>query len=243
MWCWFVICPDTGKHLEQVEKPVRGAGETLYLQNGAFDAFFDIGWAFRDFLVAHPRPPFEDLVAFVVDGTIPESMMPLVGAELAQHHRAMQAFWAGWNEGEEGYPALLGRPMLRQEKYWLVQGWLRLLAVGREQFYAGKTVQREEWLVDWRDWDRGRWREGRQGRLRVFSDGTADAWYPGVGLIGFDTEEAARSELSQAGFGRWEDVRAWFEGLGENPNALIDPPRPPASQADDPKERFRYEGE
>src|SRR5262245_29932553 len=102
--CWFVICPHTGKHLQQVEKPLPGRRGTLYLHDGAFDAFFDTGWAFREFLAPHPRPPFEDLVAFVVDGTIPESMMPLVGLELARHHKAIRDFWAGCDEGEEGYP-------------------------------------------------------------------------------------------------------------------------------------------
>ncbi len=77
--CWFAICPRTGKRLERVEKPVADRKRTLYLHDGAFDAFFDTGWAFREFLAPHPRPPFEDLVAFVVDGTIPESLMPLVG--------------------------------------------------------------------------------------------------------------------------------------------------------------------
>src|SRR3954462_15098996 len=120
--CWFVISPRTGKHLRQVDKPVPGPERTLYLQNGAFDVFFDTAWDFKEFLALYSRPPFKDLVAFVVDGKIPESMMPLLGLGLAEHHKAMQDFWAGWNEGEEGYPALLGRPMLRQEKYWLVQG-------------------------------------------------------------------------------------------------------------------------
>jgi hypothetical protein len=208
--CWFVISPRTGKHLRQVEKPARGPRRTLYLHDGAFDAFFEIGSRVKELIARHPRPPFEDLVAFVVDGMIPESMMPLVGPDLGRHHTAMQDFWASLNDGEEGYPALLGRLMLREEKYWLVQRWLRDLAVGRSQFYAGKTVQREEWLVNCRGWDGRRWNDRCQGRLRVFSDGTADAWYPGVGLLGFDTEEAARHELAAAGFGRWEELKPWL---------------------------------
>ncbi|MCE9560798.1 MAG: hypothetical protein K8U57_01960 [Planctomycetes bacterium] len=245
MWCWFEIDPQTGEQRRQVERPAPGPGRTLYLQNGAFDAFFDIAWAFRSFLAPHPRPPFEDLVAFVVDGTIPTSMMPLVGADLAQHRKAIQDFWAGWDQGEEGYPTLVGRPMLRDEKYWLVEDWLRCLAVGREQFYAGKTLYHEEWLVDWRAWDgkRKRWTKGRQGRLRIFTDGTADAWCPGLGLLGFDTEQAARDELGAAGYGEWEEIKTWFTKLGDDHDAVTDPPAPPVAQADDPRQPFRYQKE
>lgn len=235
---WWVISPRTGKRLRQVEKPVPGAERTLYLHDGAFDAFFDTAWDFKTFLAPYPRPPFKDLVAFVVDGKIPESMMNLVGGELAHHHKAMQDFWASCNEGEEGYPALLGRPMLRQEKYWLVHGWLRRLAVGREQFYAGKTVQRQEWFVNWRGWEGQQWNDRCQGRLRVFSDGSADAWIPGLGLLAYDNEVAARRELGAAGYQTWDELMAWPPG-----QKLPVPPAPRPAVVEDLKGPFVYEGE
>src|SRR5262249_50242109 len=145
--CWFLICPKTGKHLEQFDRPDPSRKGALYLLNGAFDAFFDDLYAFREFLAPLTRPVFRDLIAFVIDGTIPESMVPLVGLELSRHHQAMQRFWTVCNAGEDGYPALLGREMLRQEKYWLVQFWVWRTSVGREQFYPGKAVARQEWLV------------------------------------------------------------------------------------------------
>jgi hypothetical protein len=235
--CWFVIDPQTGEHLRQVEKPARGRERTLYLHNLALDGFFDTLWGFHAFLAHHPRPPFEDLVAFAVDGTIPESMMPLVGPDLSRFHQAMQDFWAGWDEGEEGYRAFLGRPMFREEKYWLIHSWLRRMAVGREQFYAGKAVRSEEWLVDWRAWDGRRWGPECWGRLRVFSDGTADAWYPGVGVLGYDNVDAARHELSQTGYHDWEELKARFPK-----KPWTAPPAPLVAQADDSAEPFRYEG-
>lgn len=200
--CWFIIDPKTGRYGRHVKKPSHR--NKLYLHNLAFDAFFDIGWAFEQFLAPHPRPPFDDLVAFVIDGHIPASLRERLGPELDAHYRAFQQFWASWDTGEDGYPALLGRPMLREEKYWLLEHWLRRQAVGREQFYAGKTVEREEWLVNGRAWDGERWKADCWGRLRVFSDGTADAWCPGLGVMAYDTEEGARRELESARYSAWD---------------------------------------
>ncbi len=235
--CWFVIDSGTGKHLDQVDMPTPG-DQRLYLHNLALDSFFDTAGAFEQFLAPHSRPPFEDLVSFVVDGVTPKSMAPLAGPKLDRHRKAIQNFWTGWDAGEDGYEALLGRPMLREEKYWLVHEWLCRLAVGREQFYEGKTVRREQWLVDWRGWDGQRWKRKCRGRLRVFSDGSADAWYPAVGVSAFDKEEDARRHLDAAGFGVWEEIKAWLGLLGGP-----DPPAPPVSQADDTKGPFRYRGE
>jgi len=113
----------------------------------------------------------------------------------------------------------------------------RILTIGREQFYAGKTVAREEWLVSAGHYFDNRWGEGCWGRLRVFSDGTADAWISGIGSLGYDDEESARRELSQAKFFPWEDVR-------ERPYSgrLPEPPPPPVGEADDPSQPFLYEG-
>ncbi len=237
--CWFEICPRTGRHLRQLDRPDPGRPRGLYLHDLALDTFFDPLWDFQVFLAPHARPPFEDLISFVVDGKIPESMMPLVGVELARHHQAMQGFWAGWDRAEDGYPALLGRPMRRREKYWLVEPWVRRMAVGREEFYAGKEASRVEWLVNWRDWLHfdGRWGDRCWGRLRVFTDGTADAWSGGVGLLGFDAEGGARSMLGEAGFQAWEAIASWLGDECPPP-----PPAPPAAEADDPKGPFRYEG-
>lgn len=234
--CWFIIDPRTGRHLQQVDQPTPGREPTLYLHNLALDGFFDVLWAFQEFLARHPRPPFEDLVEFVVDGAIPQSMMSLVGPDLSQLRQAMQDYWSNWDEGEDGYRALVGRPMLRDEKYWLVQTWLRRMAVGREQFYAGKVVQSEEWLVDWRAWDGHQWDADSLGRLRVFSDGSADAWMPSVGVLGYDNVNAARRELGQAGYHRWDELQTRFPEKG-----WAVPPTPPVEKADDPSEPFRYE--
>lgn len=235
--CWFVIDPQTGEYLRPVEKPVPGQEPTLYLHNLHLDAFHDALWAFQEFLARHPRPPFADLITFVVDGTVPSSMRALPSPDLARHYWAVRDFWAGCDDAEAGYRALLGRPMRREEKYWLVQKWVRLMAVGREQFYAGKAVEREEWLVDWRVWDGEHWGPDSRGRLRVFSDGTADAWCPGVGLIGFGNADAARRELGQAGYREWEELQEQYPD-----KAWTGPPAPPVEQADDPTEPFRYEG-
>lgn len=236
--CWFIVDPKTGEYGEHVKTPSRGDTNTLYLHGLAFDSFFDIRWAFELFLAPHPRPPFEDLVAFVVDGWIPESFHFLMGPELGQHHQAIQDFWKSWDNGDDGYLAVIGRPMLRAEKYWLVEHLLRRLAVGREQFYEGKALTREEWLVDWRSWDGVRWKDVRWARVRVFSDGTADAWCRGLGLMGYDTEEDARRELEAAGYSAWEELEdRHFLG------AVPPPPAPPQGQEDDKAAPFRYRKE
>jgi hypothetical protein len=149
-----VIDPQTGEHLRQVEKPVPGHELTLYLHNLALDAFFDVLWAFKEFLAHHPRPPFGDLVAFVVDGTIPQSMMPLIGPDLSRLRQAMQDYWGNWDNGEDGYLALLGRRMLREEKYWLVQ------TVGR-----GSALGSGGWRWTVSSSTPGRWFRARSGWL------------------------------------------------------------------------------
>jgi hypothetical protein len=237
--CWFIIDPKTGRYGRHVKTPSR-RGDKLYIHNLAFDSFFDIGWAFQRFLAPHRRPPFDDLVAFIIDGESPKSLLRLPKKELAFHQNAFKQFWDSWNKGEEGYEALLGRPMLREERYWLLQHWIRRLAVGREQFYEGKRVVREEWLVNWSAWDGKRWGEQCYGRLRVFSDGSADAWYRGIGLLGYDNEVSARRELEQARFSAWGDIlneMAMFPRL-----QCPAPPPPSAKQRDDSKEPFQYEG-
>jgi hypothetical protein len=233
--CWFIINPKNGRYGRHVEKPSRG--ENLYLHNLAFDSFFEIGYAFHEFMAPYARPPFEDLVAFVIDGETRDSFRHLPQEILAEQQKAMRAFWAAWDAGEDGYRALLGRPMLREEKYWLLEHWLRRVAVGREQFYQGKTVAREEWLVDRHYYEDGQWSDGCYGRLRVFNDGTADAWW-GAGLFGFSDEALARRELSGAKYRPWEEIENELFGG----HFLPAPPPPSAFALDDSDVPFRYEG-
>jgi hypothetical protein len=233
--CWFIIDPKTGRSGEHVKNPSRG--ENLYLHNLAFDSFFEIGYAFHQFIAPYSRPPFEDLVAFVIDGETRDSFRHLPQAGLAEHQKAMRDFWAAWDAGEDGYPALLGRPMLREEKYWLLEHWLRRVAVGRKQFYKGKTVVREEWLYQWHHGPEREWTADCYGRLRVFSDGTADAWW-GAGLFGYSDEAGARHELSGARYRPWEEIEnQLFAG-----RFLPEPPPPSAFNMDDSDVPFRYEG-
>ncbi|MBN9121555.1 MAG: hypothetical protein J0I06_20800 [Planctomycetes bacterium] len=208
--CWFIVDPETGEHEQHIETANQVQEGKVYAPNGFFDGFFDAAWAFEWFLASHPRPPFEDLVAFVVDGHIPASLHDRIGPELDRHHRAIRDYWEYLDSSPDGYREFIGRPMRREEKYWLVEHWLRRLAVGSEQFYAGKAVEREEWLVNWRAREKDDWRGDCWGRLRIFSDGTADAWCPGLGLMGYDTEEDARRELGASGHSTWEELN---EGL------------------------------
>ncbi len=115
---------------------------------------------------------------------------------------------------------------------------VRLMAVGREQFYSGKTVAREEWFFKWGHREDRKWRAEDCGRLRVFSDGTADAWLPGIGLCGYSGEEGARRELSAARYRPWEEIENQLFG-GQ---FLPEPPPPSAFALDDSNEPFRYEG-
>ncbi len=234
--CWFIIDPKTGDYGEHVKKPTPGSN--LYLHNLAFDSFFDTRYAFERFLSSYSRPSFEDFVAFVIDGEVRDSFRHIPREELLDHQRAMQEFWAVCDEGADGYPALLGRSMLREEKYWLVQHWLRRMAIGREQFYGGKAVVREEWFFRWGYPEDRKWRAGDYGRLRTFSDGTADAWSSRIGLRGYGDEAGARRELSEVGYCPWEEIEnRLFDG-----RFLPEPPPPSAFAMDDSNEPFRYEG-
>jgi hypothetical protein len=97
--------------------------------------------------------------------------------------------------------------------------------VTEEDFYRGKRVVYEEWFVN--DLDLVTW-----ARLRVFDDGTADAWEFGA-LAGFENEGYARHMIAE---GHYVDSRE-LASLGEVPRC--DPPIARASAAGQP---FRYYG-
>ena len=131
---------------------------------------------------------------------------------------------------------LAARCCVRRNTGWL-RPCVRCMAVGREQFYQGKTIAYEVWLVDRHYYEDRQWRDGCYGRLRVFSDGTADAWWA-AGLFGFSDETLARRELSGAKYRPWEEIEnELFDG-----HFLPEPPPPSAFTLDDSDVPFRYEG-
>lgn len=89
----------------------------------------------------------------------------------------------------------------------------------REEFYRGKQIVREEWFVndDLVSW----------ARLRVFSDGMADAWSYGQ-LWGFVNEACARFSIREGRFVHPSRVAS----TGETP--LSEAPKEQADVTDQP---------
>src|SRR5262249_58326411 len=76
-----------------------------------------------------------------------------------------------------------------------------------------------------------------QGRLRVFSDGTAGAWIPGVGLIGFDEADAAPHQPGAPDLQTREEPMALFPAKGLPATA------PPVSEAEELQGPLWFAGE
>jgi hypothetical protein len=96
----------------------------------------------------------------------------------------------------------------------------------REEFYRGKQVVREEWFVH--DDDLVSW-----ARLRVFSDGTADAWEHGQ-LWGFVSEACARFSIREGRYVHPSRVASTGETLHSGP---------PREQADASGQPFHWGGD
>lgn len=214
--CWFIIDPNTGRHLRHVRQPVK-KGDKLYLNDLISDGMHDQAWHFHELLAEHPtRPPLEDLASFVIEGQIPASFESLSQRKLKTHQTAFKRFWAG---ADPAYQEFLGRPASRQEKYWTSHSYLWRMAIGKDHFYANKIVRYEEWLLHDLFVVRGSltW-----ARLRVFNDATAETW-DSTGLMGFDSEEMARRYLGESHY-------------------VPKGAKPPTAKAESPKARFRYSG-
>jgi hypothetical protein len=225
---WFIINPSTGEQVRHVTKPVKGDTGTLYVDDLACDGLHDCAWRFHVFLAEHsPRPSLEDLAAFVLDGKIPPSFWSLNRRKLKTHQSAFAKFWVAV---DKGYQQFVNRPATHQERYWTAHSYLWRMAIGKEQFYANKKVQSEEWLLLDSDLWRGKltW-----ARLRVFKDATADAWDRN-GLLGFDSEAFARHFLNEGHYVEIETLREM--------TTIPEGAKPPAAKAESPKEPFRYFG-
>lgn len=96
----------------------------------------------------------------------------------------------------------------------------------RDEFYRGKQVVREEWFVH--DGDLLSW-----ARLRVFSDGTADAWEHGQ-LWGFVNEACARFSIREGRYVHPSRVAPTGEALRSEP---------PREQADANDQPFHWGGD
>ena len=103
----------------------------------------------------------------------------------------------------------------------------------KARFYSEKTVSRTEWWLDECAFPEAVW-----ARLRIFSDGSADAcWVQGEMLYGFDSAEYAGYFLS-------EDEYVRLEGLDADEREhkmRISDLRPP-DWPDSPDQPFEYMG-
>jgi hypothetical protein len=227
--CWFIIDPKTGRHVRRVTRPAKKGADTLYVNDLASDALHDHAWQFHELLAEHStRPPLEDLASFVIEGCVPASFQGLNQRKLKMHRAAFARSWAGI---DQAYQEFLGRAATRQEKYWTAHSYLWRMAIGKDQFYANKTVRCEVWLLhDLELIGRGAltW-----ARLRVFDDGTADVW-DSTGLNGFDSEEMARRYLREGHYVEMETLGA----MTPIPKGA----KPPAAKANSRGEGFRYFG-
>lgn len=191
MCCWFEIDPETGERVRDLDSTKSAQPGRLYLDDEWMDSLIDELGTFHDMLAAHTRPPKDDILKFVVDDVVPESFSQLDAAVVEETRQRLAEFW---EDMSEAYEEAFDRDPLPAEKYWVAIGEVNKMATGRGQFYADKTVKSEEWLLH--DMDLIRNKES-WGRVRVFDDGSADAWYKNV-LSGFDSEEAARCYIGEA---------------------------------------------
>ncbi|QJW94716.1 hypothetical protein [Frigoriglobus tundricola] len=224
---WYEIDPTTGALVRWVEKGETPAADKYYLEDGW--SVREHVWELHDMLSERGRPPIEDIVAFVVDDHIPESFAKLDAAVVDKTYYELADLWK--TMGEE-YREALGRDPYRVERYWMAFPEVRKMATGREQFYAGKAVRREEWFLY--DWDLIFHDKQTWARLRVFDDGSADAW-TATGLAGFDDEGSAGTFIGEEHYASLDTLR------GMPDCAPKVPPGPPTDKSDQ-AEPFRYFG-
>lgn len=227
MACWYEIDPDTGDEIrfagEKPDDPCK-----CYFDDGWVDAIRDEAWSFHEYISAFPRPSLDDLAAFVIDGDVPPSFSRFETAKIEGANEAFEAFWDGV---DAEFAESFSRPATRAERYWIAKPELDRMAIGREQFYAGKQVAREEWLLydfDLMD-DTHTW-----ARLRVFDDGTADVLTSKLAV--FDDERSARTYVGEQHFADLAALRSMPEYAAKVPGTT-------PSETDDTAVPFRYFGE
>ena len=105
--------------------------------------------------------------------------------------------------------------------------------IDAKTFYAGKTISEVEWWIS----SCCKFPELYWGRLRVFSDGTADAAFDESDVYGFDDREYAGYFLAEDEYTRFARMDAQDEeNIGEKASELT-----PPTWSDTPM-RFHYLG-
>lgn len=226
--CWFELNPKTGEIGDCLEDEEDIDPDAFYVDDGWQDSFHDDVWDFHEHLAHFTRPSIQELNKFLIDGVVPSSLSQLDRSVLEATIEKMKSFW---ESVDESYHETFQRPAHRIEKKWIAEEQIRKMSIGKRDFYAGKVRVREEWYIQDENLPQGiqDW-----CRLRVFDDGSADAWYE-RGLQGYDSERDARHSIEEGHFSTLETLRAmpdWY------PNV----PSPPVGSMHSPSTPFRYFG-
>jgi hypothetical protein len=202
--CWFEIDPATGSVVRQLGKTDPVDPDATYSGDGWASSFQQKAWQFHDLLTTGRRPSCKDLMAFFLDGRVPVSISKLDPKVVNRTQRAIATLW---KVADKEWRQRLGRKMTRVERSWIVYPEVRRMATTRRKFYAGKIVRCEQWFLYDMDLMKSKhtW-----ARLRVFKDGSADAWIAGC-LAGFDNEQSAQIFIGEEHYADPETLRAMPE--------------------------------
>lgn len=195
---WYELDAKTGELIRMLGNSEAPSAEKTYLQEDW--SVREHVWHFHQMISERGRPPLQDIVAFIVDGQLPASFDTLDADVVEKTRRELDHLWQAM---AKEFRTFLGRDPNLVERYWVAFREIRKMGIRREEFYAGKGVQREEWfLYDFglHD-DKLTW-----ARLRVFDDGSADAW-SSLGLAGFDDERSAWTYISEDHYASLDTLR------------------------------------
>lgn len=107
-------------------------------------------------------------------------------------------------------------------------------SIDKHSFYKGKTIAKVEWwLSNCSEYPDLAW-----ARLRVFSDGTADAAFEESKLYGFDSREYASYFLSEDEYISFESMDPQDKTDSSLKKSEVSPP----SWAEDTRADFKYLG-
>ena len=224
---WYEVDPSTGELVRWMDEGETPSPEKYYLAEDW--PVSEALWDFHEMISQRGRPPSEDIIAFIVDGQVPDSFRMLDQLVVEKTGRELAEMWENM---DEEYSEVLGRDPHRIEKYWVAYPEISKMVIGREKFYAGKSVQREEWSLYDHDFlfkNKQTW-----GRLRTFDDGSADAWKEN-GLFGFDNEQSASHFLGEAHYSSLDKLRGM-------PKYAPKVPQKPPTDLNDDSQPFRYFG-